>query len=515
MSITSLETHTAETSGVRVLWADLPIDPTMTVWFGVGHQDMSPATAGITHLVEHLVMRRLGHVAIPHNAESGMVSTQFYATGTPTRLVDFVERVCEAVTWVRTVTDEDLVLERRTILAEVGLASLYAGADAFSLRYGLRGMGLGAVSHTRLLDWTAAEVRAVAQEWFHAGNAMVVSTTPPPVALTLTLPAGPAPVRARHPETLLPGPSWTRAPGEHVVLSGTMSDSAPEGFRSLAISVLHDVLRGELRTTLGHVYSVEVMAFSLDPEHDLWTVVLDPPPESVCDVVAAACGVLERLATTGPTGEELERTRAGLLEEIELGAGRAGWFDSYASRSVRGITAPSLAEELELLASATPADLRGPVGDLRDSLLVMFPADHDPHETALTSLGNAGAREIDIFAPSTPPTDGRGRSFRGRFFSRARGLVFTLHDDRIVLSSPVDTLTVPLADVVLVGTDRDGDVELVTGRGAHLVVAPSLFRGFRKPFEAILGRIPSTATRYDKQRVMVSADEPVTTAITS
>ena len=77
MSTVSLETHLDEVDGVRVLWADLPVDPTMTLWFGVGHKDMTVSTAGITHLVEHLVMRRLGHVAIPHNAESGMVSTQF------------------------------------------------------------------------------------------------------------------------------------------------------------------------------------------------------------------------------------------------------------------------------------------------------------------------------------------------------------------------------------------------------------------------------------------------------
>lgn len=97
MSTTSLETHTREIDGVRALWADLPVDPTMTLWFGVGHKDMSARTAGITHLVEHLVMRRLGHVAVPHNAESGMVTTQFYATGTPSRLVDFIGRVCEAI----------------------------------------------------------------------------------------------------------------------------------------------------------------------------------------------------------------------------------------------------------------------------------------------------------------------------------------------------------------------------------------------------------------------------------
>src|SRR3954468_22205316 len=88
--------HRTERDGVPVLWTDLPVDPTVTLFFGVGHQNMTPATVGITHLVEHLVMRRVGRISTPHNAESGMVSTSFYATGTPARLVDFVRRVCDA-----------------------------------------------------------------------------------------------------------------------------------------------------------------------------------------------------------------------------------------------------------------------------------------------------------------------------------------------------------------------------------------------------------------------------------
>jgi hypothetical protein len=293
-----------------------------------------------------------------------------------------------------------------------------------------------------------------------------------------------------------------------------MTSASSDTARNLAMSVVQDVLRDQLRTTLGHVYSVDGGGFSLDGDHDVVVLSLDPGPSSVCDVVVGSCDVLERLSTSGPTDDELERTRTSVLEELELAAGRALWLDSYASRAVRGIRAAGLEDEVAALRSATAADLRTPVAELLASLLVVLPTDHQPTAAALERLGRAGAHEIDLYA-SGRTDHGGGRWFRGRYFSRARGLAFGIHDDRLVLTSATERLTVPLAEIVLVGTDEDGDVELVTSRGTVFMVTPAQFRGLRKAFAAVLDRLPDSVVRYDKQRVKVRPDDPVPATVTA
>ena len=526
MSPTSVETHLDEIDGVRVLWTDLPVDPTMTLFFGVGHKDMAPATAGITHLVEHLVMRRVGHVSIPNNAESGMVTTNFYATGAPARLVDFVQRVCEAVAWLSEVTDQDLELERRTILAEVGLPSIYAShGDPFATRYGLAGVGLGAASHVRLLDWTADEVRGVAAHWFHAGNALLTSTSPLPEGLSVPLPSGPRPPRTMHPAPVEPGRTWTVGGDQTLLLSGSVGARFDSSFSLLASSVLDDVLHQELRTVLGQVYSVTGASYQVDPHTTVVVSALDPEGSVAADATRTALGVLEHLALRGPTAEEVDRTRGSLLETLTLGAGKAGWFDSIASRLVRELDIPSFDQEHAAIRDARPEDLRPVIAEFAESVLVLLPwtlaGDADLRDYLETQWG---ARYADL-TPDPQRRIGKdfsralladaggggplnllkapGRLYSGKFFSAARGIDVWLLPDRLVMSGGGQVDTLMLEDIVLVGTDADGDVELMTQRGAVVLLNPSLFKGLREPFAALIRQLPRALT-YNKQRVPVT-----------
>jgi len=115
-------THRTTVDGVPARWADLTTDPTTTLAFGVGIRDLDPTTAGITHLVEHLVMRRVGRVRYPVNAESSLGSTSFYVTGTPAQTTEFLGLVCDAVRdlAVNGVGDADLEAERRTVSPRSG-----------------------------------------------------------------------------------------------------------------------------------------------------------------------------------------------------------------------------------------------------------------------------------------------------------------------------------------------------------------------------------------------------------
>ncbi len=508
--------HT-EVDGVPALVADLAVDPTLTLMFGVGYSDATPATAGITHLVEHLVMRRVGYVPVPTNAESGLRYTSFYAVGDPAERAGFVRRVCEAITWVTgSITDADLDVERQTILAEIGPLGIYAAGDAHSTRYGVAGIGLTAVTHARLLDWTAAEVRDAAAQWFHRGNAYLVSTGPLPEGLTLPLPAGAPVVRRPHPEPLVTGRAWSEAAGPQVVLSGVCSTTVDDARRTLASAVLRDALHESLRLVSGRVYSVDPAVTQVSDLDEVWTLTLDPSEEWVCDVLVAALDVVDRLAVHGPTAEELERTRSSLHHGLQLSSTRAGWLETSAAYALRGITLPTVEEELRVISEATAQDVRAVIAEVAASLLVTVPAGHGLHDEAEARLRDYAAVGVVPDAEGSTGTDrhradavepDRGgvartririhRTYRGKLFGPARRHRVTAGPDRLVLAWPGGRHVVPFAEIVLVGEDRDGELEIVTSRGGVVVITPDHFRGLAEPLSVVLDRLP-WAVRYRK-----------------
>src|SRR6185312_6912691 len=66
--------------------------------FGVGRSDETLPTSGITHLVEHLVLRGLGRREYIYNGQVGPVSTRFIASGTWTHLAEFLGQVVTNLT---------------------------------------------------------------------------------------------------------------------------------------------------------------------------------------------------------------------------------------------------------------------------------------------------------------------------------------------------------------------------------------------------------------------------------
>ena len=499
--------HRTVVDGVPVLWADLATDPTVTLLFGVGLQDMDPRTVGITHLVEHLVMRRVGRVDIPHNAESTLRSTSFYATGRPDQHVDFVDRACRAVRELSTVTPEEVDLERRTVLAEVGRESLYAAHDAFTVRYGPSGTGVAALSHTRLMDWTIDEVRETAARWFHRDNAVLVSTAPLPEGLRLELPSGPPVARLPHPPSALPGPSWAEHSSDELVLSGECSTEHDDATRILATAVLTEALNATLRTAQGDVYTVQSMAVQIDDVRDVLTIAADPGPERVCDVLVTALDVLERLAVSGPGPDELERARAVLANELDLVASHAWWLDLAASYELRGFAASPPGEVSERLPLVSGRAVASVLAELRSTLLVCLPAGHAPHDEALARLAKDRLAAVSLLDDTTPVPRRGGSRHKARLFSPARGSSVRLLEDRFVLADPGATYTIRHQDVLLAGVDEDGDVELVTARGASVVLVPAFFRNLAAPLAGAVDRLGPTV-RYVKSTAAGKTGDP-------
>lgn len=511
---TTSPTTPSETSidGVPVLWSDLAHDPTATLTFAVGYRDTGPVTAGITHLVEHLVMRRIGPVDGVANAASGLDMTVFYVSGSQEAQAACLAAVCEAITWVRTVTDEHLDVERRTILAEIGHAGTYLALTPASARYGLDGLGASAAAHTRLMAWTAEEVRDVAARWFHRGNAALTLTTPPWDGLRLPLPAGPAVHRPAAPAPRLTSPVATEHEHATIDLSGTVSRRHSPAVRTIAARTIDVTLTEALRHTSGHVYDVDVTRFNAG-DAQLWSIEIDPPSDATLPALRTLLDGLRRLAQHGPEPRVLDRAKRALSAEIALPSHQAATLDLIALARLRDEDPP--ARDAHALAAVSVDDVKAIVAELLDVPLLLLPEGSTDAPELEQLLDETGLAPLDR-GPDPEGRDSRavirdlyfgrrGRRFahawrrlpvhRGRWFSPARGTEVAVTEDRIVVLGPGIVLTMLIDDIVLIGTDADGEVEIVSRTGASAVLRPADYRGLAR---ALAAAATPRAVRYDK-----------------
>lgn len=507
--------------GVPVLWDEIPGDPTATLHFGVGLRDTTPRGAGITHLVEHLVMERVGRQTARTNATSSLDTTMFYATGTAQARGQFLADVCEAVAWVRTVSEDDLDVARRTILTEVGMEGIYSTIDPISVRYGLADLGVVAVSHARLLDWTAAEVRWTAEAWFHRENAILTLTTAPWEGLTLKLPDGRTPPREPAPESQVVSPVAAEHRAAHVVLSGTVPDTHSTAAREVAATTLATAVTDAVRGRHGIAYDVDLASWQVGGS-ELWQLVLDPQEHVVEPAVAALLRAVDSLRSTGPTKADLDHSVSSLRSRTDLSSWRMAALDLAASAEVRGAPFPLPARsELE---EVTVEEVRAVVGDFLSAALLLLP----PGATGTDSFDAMLEREGYGWSPlmqdpegRSPkellstivwgPRGGRMKHFlepsplcEGKRSSPARGQSVAVLPDRLVFLEPGAMSTIMLDDILLVGTDADGDIEIVSASGAVIVFGPSMFRGLPAAWERARSRMPH-AEFYAKQRIPLNA----------
>jgi predicted Zn-dependent peptidase len=510
----STEHHETTRAGVRTFWTEIPGDVYGFLVVGIGQRDLGPAFAGIHHLVEHLVMRRVGPVATEHNAFSSPDSVVFHASGQIEDVTAFLTRVGGAVRDLATVTDEEVTLERAAILAEVGAPDVYARADLTLARFGPVGPGMVDLGHAALPALTAADVRAFASAWFTADNMRLVLTAEPSADLDLGLPAGPVPVRLPEPAPLaIPTPAYLVGASEGLVLSFLVSDDVAT--RSVVGEVLVETLRRRLRGERGLVYDVQLVPLRLADGRVLWTVVLDPPDGSVDDAALAAHAALTELAGDGPDPDLLDHVRATLVAELRSTDGRVGELLSVAELDLRGASVPTSAELRERAENITPAEVAATIAAATGTLLLSVPARlgiSEATEEALIAAGLTLHSPLATYAGLTAdqvtedlvtdgyPGSGNGTRFRpamsshrGKRFSPWRKSEIWIGRHQIAVVDVGGRIRVE--DIALLGVDDDGDVEIVTRQGGVLVLNPDGFRGAAEPWSRFVAGLPASVVR--------------------
>ncbi|KOG43125.1 M16 family metallopeptidase [Streptomyces resistomycificus] len=486
-ALKGLVSHTT-VQGVPTLYAPQQGEITAGLVFRVGRADETLATAGITHLVEHLALHRLGLSDLHYNGATANAYTLFHATGSEAEVVAYLNAVCAAL---RDLPLDRLETEKEILRTE---AAGRGGADSQLplWRYGAQGYGLSSYNELGTWDLTADQVRAWAETRFTRDNAVLwITSDAVPEGLDITLPAGtrlPAPAAS---SALPVTPAYVHGDDGHVVFNAVVR-------RSTAASVFADVLGRalfqDLRQEGGYSYSAEADYSLRDAEFATLTAYADSLPKKQDAVVGGFVDTLARL-------------RAGRIEQSELDAVRAKTLKIYDTPDLGAAALPSYA--LNLL--------------LGHRLL-----SPDEHRAELMALTTADLREVarEAWADGLLQVPGhRGADWAGLTLApqySTSTLTGTRHqsleDDRITLvigsegvslQTPGGPVTVPY-DACAAMTARPDGARTLTGLdGFAVTVEPTLYRGVTpERIAAIDAAVPQAAVVRMPERAPEQIPQP-------
>ncbi|WP_371496946.1 hypothetical protein OG871_13195 [Kitasatospora sp. NBC_00374] len=440
----------------------------------------------MTHLVEHLAMGTLPRLHHEHNAQVDLELTQFTATGRPDQIVAYLDRVCRALA--------DLPVDRAdresgVLAAEDGCAAHPTTGALLSHRYGVQGLGLAPWNGPGPDRIPLDAVRDCAARFFHAGNAVLTLTGPPPPGLRLPLPDGERPDRGSAQPVRVAGSSWQEdaVPGPGL---GLHCDLADQGVQ-LAMAVLQERLRTVARHQRGLSYDVSCDRALSGPGRGDRVIHLDARDGEERQVAELLWQQAVLLAAEGPSAqevaEEVEAARELFLDpravEVEL--------EFAANAELLGWTYRNVADRLDLLDKVTPEQVREAFAGAMDSALLAVPAGTRPavrraDGTELPEGGCAGNTEL--------PRD--GRTFRAPLRDRLTGAAarrarLVLTEEGLWARMPSGVVHhIPFADVVGVEMHTPGRV--VFGRDNCVIpVMPELFAGIGPALRAVDEAVPA------------------------
>lgn len=255
--------------------------------FRVGTADESAPTRGITHLVEHLVMREAHAVDVRCNASVGLVRTTFWAGGEEADVVAFLQRVRRALVALPV---QHLASERDLIAVEEAhhTVTLPSPVQHFGTqRYGVVWFGqqLAHLTPQQLTDWVGTR--------FTAANAVQTLVGVDRGRAAVRLPEGrfhpEPPVHPTH-----EGPVLHVDPGERTICLTALTP------RTWAVPVLVAVLDRAVMNRLRHVehlaYGAGAQELPVNVDTSMVSITSDCIPGREAELVDALLAELEDLS---------------------------------------------------------------------------------------------------------------------------------------------------------------------------------------------------------------------------
>jgi predicted Zn-dependent peptidase len=349
-------------SGLRVLTERMPGVRSVTfgIWAGVGSRDETPAQAGASHYLEHLLFKgtprrsatdiaeQMDAIGGEHNAFTSKEYTCFYARTLDRDLPLAVDVLADMVR-SSTMAPADVDAERTVILEEIGMHADDPDDVAFELfaasLYGDHPLGRPELGTRASIEaMTRDQLHDYWRRWYEPHNLVVAAAgnldhdeVVAQVAEAVAgAPSSGAPRPVRTGPTLAGGVSVRRRDTEqaHVVLGGGgLSRSDPRRF---ALGVFNVAFGGgtssrlfqEVREKRGLVYSIGSFAVHYQ-ETGAFAVHAGTSPRQVHEVLKIVRDETERVLADGLTEEEVERGKGHVKGSVVLG------LEDSASRMIR------------------------------------------------------------------------------------------------------------------------------------------------------------------------------------
>ncbi|MGW2616120.1 M16 family metallopeptidase [Streptomyces sp. NPDC001500] len=447
---------------------------TAGLFFRVGRADETLATAGVTHLVEHLALHRLGLSDLHYNGATANAYTLFHVTGREEEVVEYLNSVCAGL---RDLPMQRLETEKEILRTEAAGRGGGPQQQMPLWRYGAQGYGLS--SYTELGTWglTPDQVRSWAETRFTRDNAVLwITSDRVPDGLDLTLPAGsrfPAPpVTSALPTT----PAYISGDDGHVVLTSVLR-------RSTAANVFADVLGRalfqDLRQEGGYSYSAEADYSPRDADFATLTAYADALPQKQDAVVGGFVDTLARLRAGRIEQAELDSVRGKLLKMYDIPDLGAATLPSYALSLLLGHRILSPAQHRAELNAVTVQDLREVAREAWGNALLQVPG-----------------RGLD-WAGLTPAPQRSAAAVTGTRHQSLEDedVTLVIGAEGVSLLTPRGPITVRYDACSAMTTRPDGSRTLTGHDGFSVTVEPTLFRGVTpERIAALDAAVPRQAT---------------------
>lgn len=483
--------------GVPVRWTEQPGRFAAALIFRCGVRDETFATAGISHLVEHLAFAAIPVPDHEFNGEVALGITEFTFEGTPEEVAESLTAVCESLADLAAGRVKEALLAReRAVLEAEGTTSPVPPevADALSHQYGLAGPGLAGVETTYLDQLSAADVSKHAAEYFTRGNAILVCSAAPPAGLRLPLPEGPRKPLRQADRVNDPEPAEYAHGSKKAVLSFRIPGErdASTAIAPLVYQSLERRIHDGLRRREGLVYGAQCFDLIADEHGMLMVTIIDAAPHKAAKAVRRIIDELRSLRDTGVTPDEVRRCANRFASDLaEPGAEQDGAYQS-AVAELCGLPPRLLADYAAALETYTPTQSADLLAELESTLLVGLPEQAIPEDVNVQT----GV----VFPPrrtaKKTPVQGRiyKRALLARFAGAPADVRLVIGEKGLTSTMLGETTTIHWNEIV--GLEREpfsGGVEgmtLSTRDAFHLGFVSAWFRRGEEAFAQIRSAIP-------------------------
>ena len=347
--------------------------------FRVGVTDEAMSQRGITHLIEHLVLKGLGEKAYRYNGMVDGLFARFFMSGRAGDLVEFFNHVSAAL---RALPMDRIVQESAVLRAESARRPVEWLSAMYAYRYGFRSWGLLAADELGLVEPRPERLEQWIATYFSTSNAALWLSGALPAGLRIELDEGRRMLPGEPEPVLTALPAWVtqKANGLGITITGQRSTEL-----RLITHVLQRRAQSELRDS-GLSYSVQL---SYEPQTKnrahigLWA---DALPANMGKVGAVLMAVVDQLAEQGPRSEELEQYIGAVERTHEDPEALVGWLAATASDGLLDAPALDWGGWFDELRQVTPEAARLSLASALPSALLMVPPEVEPPAGRFTAV---------------------------------------------------------------------------------------------------------------------------------